>query len=167
MAEEVKTNETTAAEAPKAEAPKEPAENPEVVKLKNALSRANSEAASWKKKYNDTLDEQQRAALKAEEERAAELAELETLRKEKRISTYKARLMESGIDHATADVMANSLPDGATDELFGALKNYISTMRQAVDTAALNNQPGLSVGLPPSGVQKSELDKKLDQIFKL
>ena len=126
------------------------AENEEITRLKNALSRANSDAAAWKKKYNDTLDEQQQAALKAEEARAAELAELEELRKDKRINTYKAKLMEAGIDGAAADLMAKALPEGVGDDYFTATKSFISNQRQAFQTETLKNQPGLSVGMPPT-----------------
>lgn len=166
MAEEIKTTETTATEEPKAEAAT-PAENPEIVKLRNALSRANSEAANWKRQYTETLDAQKQKELKEEEERKAQLEELETLRKDKRISTYKSRLMETGVDPASADIMANALPDGVSDDYFATLKSYLDNQRKAADTAALNNQPKLSVGVPPTGAQRTEEDMKLDKIFGL
>ena len=165
MAEEIKT-ETTATEAPKTEAAT-PAENPEVVKLKAALSRANSEAAQWKRQYTETLDAQKQKELEEAEQRKRELEELEALRKDKRIGTYKTRLMDAGVDHASADIMANALPDGVSDDYFATLKTYLDNQRKAADTAALNNQPKLSVGMPPSGVTKTEEDAKLDKIFGL
>lgn len=154
------------AEQPKpTSAPETPKEDPEVVKLKNALSRANSEAASWKKKYNDTLTEQQQAALKAEEERKAEREELIALRTDKRIGDYMKGLIEAGVDGNTASSMAKLLPEGVTDEYFATLKTYLANQRQAIDTAKLNRQPGLSVGVPPVG--KSAEDLELDKIFHL
>lgn len=167
MAEETKTIETTAETTPKTEAPKEAPENPEVVKLKNALSRANSEAADWKRKYVENIDEQKRKELEAQEARQKELEELESLRRDKRINTYMTRLMDSGVDHASADIMAKSLPDGVGDDYFNVMKSLIETKRQAEETAKLNSQPKLSVGMPPTGVQKTEEDAKLDKIFGL
>ena len=166
MAEEIKTTETVASEPPKAEAPA-PAENPEIVKLRNALSRANSEAAQWKRQYTETLDAQKQKELEEAEQRKKELEELEALRKDKRISTYKNRLMDTGVDPASADIMANALPDGVSDDYFATLKTYLETQRKAADTAALNNQPKLSVGMPPTGAQRTEEDMKLDKIFGL
>lgn len=168
MAEEIKTAETTAAEPPKeAPKPEQPKEDPEVVKLKAALSRANSEAAEWKRQLREKQTEQERAdaeRAEREREREARIAELEA---KERISTYKGKLMETGIDAASADIMAKALPEGVGDDYFATMKTFFDTQRKAADAAALNNQPGLSVGLPPSGVQKSELDKELDKIFRL
>lgn len=133
----------------------------ENTRLKAALSRANSEAAEWKRKYSATLDEAKRKELEAEEIRKQELAELEELRKDKRINSYKAKLMEAGIDGAAADLMAKALPDGVAEEYFTATKTFISNQRQAFQTETLKNQPGLSVGLPPTtaDARKEELNR--------
>ena len=143
------------------------AETEELTRLKAALSKANSEAASWRKQYEATLDEAKKKELDAAEQRKAELEELNALRTEKRISGYKAKLMEAGIDGATADLMANALPEGVKDEYFASVKNFNENQRKALDVNALNKQPGLSVGMPPSGAAKTDLDKQLDKIFGL
>lgn len=136
-------------------------------KQRGSISRASSDAADWKRKYKDTLDAQKQKELDDAEQRQKELEELEALRKEKRINTYAKKLMDAGVDHTTADLMANSLPDGVSEEYFGSLKTYLDNQRQAIDTATLNKQPGLSVGMPPTGAQRSEEDIKLDKIFGL
>ena len=160
--DESKVNETQ--EAPPVVEDKKPDNkaDDETTRLKAAISRANSEAAEWKRKYTATLDEAKRKEVEAAEARKAELEELQTLRTEKRISTYKARL-----DGATADLMATALPDGVSEDYFTALKTFNANQRKAADVAALNNQPGLSVGLPPATGGKSEFDKQLDKIFGL
>ncbi len=140
----------------------------EITRLKEALSRANSSAADWKRQYKATLDEAKQKEMEAEERRKAELAELESLRTDKRINTYKARLMEAGVDGATADLMAKALPEGVGDEYFTATKTFLSNQRLELETAALKKQPPLSVGTPPSGGSiKSEEDKKYDRWFGL
>ena len=153
MAEDIKNNvtdnteektETATNTAPTKSAEEELKELKASLAKANALvSKANSEAADWKRKYTSTLDEAKAAALKAEEQRKAELEELEQLRAEKRVSTYAKRLLESGYDAKTAELMAKVLPDGVGDEFFAANKTFIDTQR-------LKNQPGLSVGLPPT-----------------
>ena len=156
-----------AAEIAKAE-PEKPAENAEVAKLRAALSRANSEAAEWKKALREKQTEQERKEAELAEQRKLELEELETLRKEKRINGYKARLMEAGVDPATADLMANALPDGVGDDYFTAVKTFNTNQRQALETEALNKQPKLSVGTPPSGGSiRTEDDAKYDRWFGL
>lgn len=167
MAEEIKTTETTAEQPKEAPKPEQPKEDPEVAKLKAALSRANSEAAEWKRQLREKQTEQERAdAERAEREKAREarIAELEA---KERVSNYKAKLMDAGVDHAAADIMAKALPDGVNDDYFTTMKTYLDAQRKAADTAALNNQPKLSVGMPPTGAQRTEEDIKLDKIFGL
>lgn len=161
--EEAKDGVQVAEPAPKAEE-KQPVENAEIVKLKAALSKANSEAAEWKKALREKQTEQERKEAELAEQRKLELEELESLRKEKRISGYKSKLMEAGVDHATADLMANSLPDGVGDEYFAAVKSFNTNQRQAIETETLNKQPKLSVGTPPSGGSiRTEEDAKYDR----
>ena len=164
---EIDESKVNAEEKPPVVEPKkadDKAENEEITRLKAALSKANSEAAEWKRTYKATLDEAKQKEMEAEERRKAELAELEMLRTDKRINTYKAKLMEAGVDGATADLMAKALPDGVKDEYFTAVKTFNGNQRLAAETAALNKQPTLSVGTPPSGTAvKSEEDKKYDR----
>lgn len=167
--EETKVATATTQEAPPTVEGKKPDSkaDEEITRLKAALSKANSEAAEWRRQYKATLDEAKQKELDAAESRKKELEELESLRKDKRISTYKARLMDAGFDGATADLMATALPEGVSEDYFTALKTFNANQRKAADVAALNKQPGLSVGLPPSGVGKSDEDKMLDKIFGL
>ena len=167
MAEEIKTAETPDTPKPAPEQPKESPESAEIAKLKAALSKANSEAADWKRQLREKQTEQEReAAERAEREKAREarIAELEA---KERVSNYKNKLLEASVDPASADIMAKALPEGVSDDYFATLKSFLSNQRQEVETATLNKQPGLSVGMPPTGVQKTEEDIKLDKIFGL
>ena len=141
--------------------PDNKAENEEITRLKAALSRANAEAAEFKRQYKATLDEAKQKEFDLAAQRKAELEELESLRKEKRISGYKARLMEAGIDAATADTMANALPEGVSESYFTATKTYLEAQKQAFETERLRNQPGLSVGQPLTGAdaKKDEMNR--------
>lgn len=158
MAEEVKTNETPATETPKPEPPKE---DPEVAKLKAALSRANAEAADWKRQLRDKQTEQEKAEADRKEYEAKREARIAELEAKERVSTYKDKLLNAGWDAPTADAMAKSLPADVGDEFFTAQKTYFENQRQAMQTAALKNQPGLSVGMPPTAAdaQKDELNR--------
>ena len=84
----------------------------ENTRLKAALSKANSEAAEWRRKYSATLDEAKRKEMEAEERRKAELEELESLRRDKRINSYKAKLMDAqdGWRKVCAAAMLHGVP---------------------------------------------------------
>lgn len=151
--DESKVKEQEVKQPPVVEDKKQPdnkAENDEITRLKAALSRANTEAADWKRQLREKQTEQERAeAERAEREKAREarIAELEA---KERISTYKAKLMDAGVDGATADLMAKALPDGVKDEYFASFKSFTENQRQNFETERLKNQPGLSVGMPPT-----------------
>ena len=144
------------------------ADSTDLNKLKTALSKSNSEAAEYKR----LLREKQTEAERAEAERAEKDKErdelLNTLLAEKRFSTYKANLMEAGYDADTAEVMAKNLPDGVTDEYFAAQKAFLENQKQALLSEALNKQPGLSVGTPPTAAQaQKDEENKLRHYFGL
>lgn len=175
MAEEVKTTETTETTAPKTEPAKSVKDlEAEIERLKaenekqrKSISNANSEAAEWKRQLREKQTEQEREAAERAEREAAREARIKELEAKERISAYKDKLLEATVDATAADIMAKSLPEGVSDNYFATLKEYLSNQRQAIETATLNKQPTLSVGLPPTGAQKTEEDMKLDKIFGL
>ena len=83
---DVEQTETAKAEPAKVEKP----DNSEVEKLKRLLSKANSEAASYKDQLRAKQTEAERAEAERAEQEQAMREELETLRKEKRVSDYTA-----------------------------------------------------------------------------
>lgn len=145
-----------------------PADSADVVRLKNAYNKACEEAGNYRKQ----LREKQTEAERAEAERAERDKErdelLKTLLAEKRVSTYKANFMMAGYDAETADMMAKNLPDGVTDEYFAAQKAFLENQKQALLSEALNKQPGLSVGTPPTAAQaQKDEENKLRHYFGL
>lgn len=122
-------------------------------KLKAALSKANGEAAEWKRKYRETQTEQERQAAEAAEEMAKVKAENAEWRAKERVSSYANKLMSAGVDADTADLMAKSLPEGVSDDYFTAYKSFMENTRKEIESAALSKQPGLSVGAPPTAKQ--------------
>lgn len=151
----------TTAEPAKAET-KEPVETAEIAKLKAALSKANSEAAEFKRQLREKQSEAERAEAERQErekQREARIAELEA---KERVSNYKTKLMEAGVDAVAADLMAKALPDGVADEYFAATKAVLAEAKQKAVNESLSKQPGLSVGNPPSG--KTAADLEMEQL---
>lgn len=140
-------------EAPKAD------ESAELTRVRNALNKASSEAAEYRKALRDKQTEAERAeADRLENERKLQ-EELTAYRNRERISSYKANFMSAGYDAETAEVMAKSLPDGVSDEYFAANKAFLEQQKQTLLSEALNRQPKPSVGVPPtiSEAEKAEM----------
>lgn len=144
-------------ESVKTEPAKETKPDPEVQKLKAALSRANGEAADYKRQadsYKEQLRAKQTEQERAEAERAeadkAMREELETLRKEKRVSDYTAKCVALNMDAELAAQTANALADGNMDSVFECLEAFVEATKTRLSNEALNRQPGLSAGIPPT-----------------
>ena len=133
------------------------AKDAEIEKLKASVTNASADASSWKSKFRATQDEATRKEAERAEADEALKQELAALRAEKRISTYTAKLMEVGYDAQTAASMAANLPEGISDDFFATQKTFLDNQKQLAKTEALNNQPSLSVGIPPS-TTKSDPD---------
>ena len=128
----------------------EKADNAEVEKLKRLLSKANSEAASYKEQLRAKQTETERAEAERAEQDKAMREELEKLRKEKQVSDYTARCVALNMDAELAAQTANALAGGDMDSVFDCLKAFVEATKTRLNNEALNRQPGLSAGIPPT-----------------
>ena len=124
--------------------------NAEVEKLKAALSKANGEAAEYKRQLREKQSEAERAEADRLEQEKTMREELETLRKEKTVTEYTNKAMEVGFDADTAAQAANALADGDMQAVFDCLKAFVEATKTRLENEALNRQPGLSTGVPPT-----------------
>lgn len=143
---DVEQTETAKTEPKKDEKPV----NAEVEKLKAALSKANGEAAEYKRQLREKQSEAERAEADRLEQEQKMREELESLRKEKAISDYTNRALEVGFDADTAAQAATAMANGDMDAMFDALKAFVEATTTRLNNEALNRQPGLSTGTPPS-----------------
>ena len=140
-------------EPPKQTEPKQqekPKTDAEVEKLKEALSRANSQAAEFKRQLREKQTEAERAEAERAEADKAMREELETLRKEKAISEYKSKCLALDFDADLAAQTATAIADGNYESLFDCLKQFVEATKTKMANDALNRQPGLSAGVPPT-----------------
>ena len=154
----VKSQEPVNTEPVKDEKP----ESAEIAKLKAALSKASSDAAEWKRQLREkqTADEREKAE-RAEQEQAMR-EELETLRKEKQVSDYTGKCLALNMDADLAGKTANALADGDMDSVFDCLKAFVEATKTRLNNEALNRQPGLSAGIPPTkGNTEDEITAQL------
>ena len=130
------------------EAPKDA--NDEVTKLKNALSKANSDAAEWKRQFREKQTEQERAeAERAEREKAVE-EELRGLRRDKTVSGYLANCLALGYDKDLALRAAEAMADNDAATILACQQDFLEAKQKELEAAALNKQPSLTSGAPPT-----------------
>lgn len=128
-------------------------------RLKSALSKANSEAAEWKRKHNALLSEEEQTKIAAEEELKQMRADLETLQKEKALSEHKAQFLGLGYEEAKAQKMAEAWQDGDVAKFSEFMKEHQETLKKQVKSDVLQDTPRPeSLGVVEQGMTQEEFD---------
>ena len=128
----------------------------EIDKLKATLSKANAEAAEWKRQFREKQTEQERnEAERAEKERARD-EELEQLRRERTISKLEAQYLAAGYSPELASESAIASADGDTVTVLKIQTAFLEQTKKDLEAAALGRQSGLSVGTPPKAATKDD-----------
>ena len=144
---------TEPAAEPKKEAA--PAANQKGYVSKAQFDKVSSELANAKKQLRSKMTEdEQREADRA----ASELAmreELDTLRKEKMLSYYKASYLGLGCEEKLADEAAVAMADGDMDSVFATMKKHIANMEKELRAKILKETP-----VPPAGNNSDEKEKQ-------
>ena len=125
-------------------------ENDEVTKLKAALSKANSDAAEWKRQFREKQTEAERAEAERKEHEAAVEDELRTLRRDKSVSGYVAQYLALGYDKELALKAAEATADNDAATIMSCQQEYIEAKTKELEAAALNKQPSITPGAPPT-----------------
>ena len=145
-----------------------PKESEEVTKLKNALSKANSDAAEWKRQFREKQTEAERAEAERKEHEAAVEDELRTLRRDKTVSGYIAQYLALGYTQELALKAAEATADNDAATIMSCQQEYLAAKTKELEAAALNKQPTLTPGAPPTAKQaEEEATNKLRQHFGL
>ena len=145
-----------------------PKENEEVTKLKTALSKANSEAADWKRQLREKQSEQERAEAERAEREAAVEEELRSLRRDKTVSGFIAQYLALGYTQELALKAAEATADNDAATIMVCQQEYLAAKTKELEAAALNKQPTLTPGAPPSGKSAEELaEDKMRKYFGL
>lgn len=125
----------------------------EVSNLREALSKANSQAAEWKRQFREKQTEQERAeAERAEREKAVE-EELRGLRRDKTVSGYVAQCLALGYDKDLAQRAAEAMADNDAAAIMECQQTFLEAKQKELEAAALNKQPTLTSGSPPTAKQ--------------
>ena len=118
----------------------------ELERMKNAVSKANSEAAAWKKKHNELLGEEERKKQEQADHLAQVEKELADLRKEKTVSEYAAKFLGMGYEESLAKETAQAMADGDTEKVFANQVKFNNALKKAAIADKLKSTPRPGVG---------------------
>lgn len=119
----------------------------ENAKMKRAMERANSEAADYKKKYNATLSEQEKASLEKAEEQAKRDERLAELEREVSVHRFTESYLDLGYDKESAIAAATAQVDGDVDTLFKLQKKVIDEKVLAKEQELIKDIPRAKTGV--------------------
>lgn len=120
----------------------------EITRLKNALTKSNSEAADYRKKWQSTLSEQERLEAERQQREADMQTQLNTLLREKQTSEFEKNFLATGYSPELAKSSAAAMVDGNNAQVFADMNTFIAERTKQLQAEALNNQPQLTNGSP-------------------
>ena len=149
----------------------------ELEQLRNSKTKANAEAAEWKRKHNERLTEEEKAAAEREAKWAEMEAKLAAMEKEKLESTYKASYLALGYEEELATDTAKAMAAGDMAKVFANQKKAAEAAEQKFRAEAMKNTPtpdGNGGGKPNAnevdaknlGKARAESRKDSDDILK-
>lgn len=108
---------------------------------KEVLDQTAHEAADWKKKYNARLTDEEKASAERQQELDSMREELESLRREKTISSYTADYLALGYDEKLAKDTAEAVADGDFARVMANQKKFLAKYEQTVQANLLKDTP--------------------------
>lgn len=135
----------------------------ELERQKAAVSKANGEAAEWKRKHTALLSEDEKKKQEDADKLASMEKELAELRKGKVVSDYKAKFVAQGYSEELADETAKALADGDMTKVFANQQKFLADYAKGVKAEALKGTPK-----PPAGGSSTDVDfaKKIEEAQK-
>lgn len=135
----------------------------ELERQKAAVTKANGEAAEWKRKHTALLSEDEKKKQEDADKLASMEEELAELRKGKVVSDYKAKFVAQGYSEELADETAKALADGDMTKVFANQQKFLVDYVKGVKAGALKGTPK-----PPAGGSSTDVDfaKKIEEAQK-
>lgn len=122
----------------------------DVEKYKNAASKANSEAAEWRRKHNALLTEDEQKKQANDEELNTLRQKVADMEKKELITGHKTKFLSMGYDEALADATAKAMVDGDTEVVFTNHKKFLEAHDKSIRAELLGDTPKP----PPGGESK-------------
>ena len=118
----------------------------EVNRLKAALSKANSEAADYKKQLRTKQTDDEAAAAAQKEEHDRLVQENADLKRSMALSERKAKLLAMGYDESLADETASAMVDGDMDKVMANQSKYLEVQKKNIQADAMRKTPRPAAG---------------------
>lgn len=118
----------------------------EVNRLKAALSKANSEAADYKKQLRTKQTDDEAAAAAQKEEHDRLVQENADLKRSMALSERKAKLLAMGYDESLADETAAAMADGDMDKVMANQSKYLEVQKKNIQADAMRKTPRPAAG---------------------
>lgn len=131
----------------------------EIDRLKNALSKSNSEAADYKKQLREKMSAEE---LKAKEdaEKIEELTkERDALLRDKTIASHKARYLTLGYDENLANETAEAMANGELEKVFANQKKHLESVEKKIRADVLKDTPKPEGGKGSETITKEAFSK--------
>ena len=161
---------TTPTPAPAPAAVPAPAPKPEPKPgyvSKREFDKVASQLAAIKREQRANMTVEQQKEADRQAEIAAKDEELQSLRREKTLSSHKASFMGLGLDENLANDAATMLVDGDADGLFDTLKRYQVGYEKSMRAKILAETPKPPAGDPNNDEARKKADEQLDRYFGL
>ena len=126
---------------------------------KATFDKTASEAALFKKQLREKMSEEEAKAAKDAEERAALLARLDELEKERAVNKYLTTYLSMGYDEKLAKASAEALANGDMATVFANQKLHAENREKALRTELLKQTPPPPAGGVPTGMKKEDFQK--------
>ena len=118
----------------------------EVNRLKAALSKANSEAADYKKQLRTKQTDDEAAAAAQKEEHDRLVQENADLKRSMALSERKAKLLAMGYDESLAVETAAAMVDGDMDKVMANQSKYLEVQKKNIQADAMRKTPRPAAG---------------------
>ena len=100
-------------------------------RYKNAISKANSEAASFKRQLKERMTAEEKAEQERQEAQQALLEENKALKRSIALAETKAKLISTGYTEELADETATAMLDGDTEKIIANQVKFVETAKKA------------------------------------
>lgn len=131
----------------------------EIERLKNALSKSNSEAADYKKQLREKMSADEIKAKEDAEKQEKLQNDYDALLKKVNLSENKAKFLALGYDDALAEETATAMVEGDMEKVFANQKKHIEATVKKVRSDVLKETPKVTGGNGSQTITKETFRK--------
>lgn len=130
----------------------------EIERLKNALSKSNSEAADFKKRLREKMTVDEIKAKDDAEKQEKLQSDYDALVKKVTISENKAKLLALGYEDKLATETAEAMANGELDKVFANQKKHLEAVEKKIRQDILKDTPKPDGGNAGTTITKEQFD---------